>query len=169
MQKESAPGKTQIARTQYELTASDLQVVLSLARGGTLAGAAERSGSDPSTVFRALQRLERALGQRLFERTRSGYLPTEAAAEISVHAERIEAELEAARAAASTAAIYSYELATGEGGTSDTVKASADPLGGKGYEQKNGKLTVQLYNYGVVERSTSAAIRAYVTGGKIIP
>lgn len=103
MQKESAPGKTKIARTQYELTAADLQVVLSVARGGTLAGAAERSGSDPSTVFRALQRLERSLGQRLFERTRSGYLPTEAAAAISVHAERIEAELEAARGAASTA------------------------------------------------------------------
>ena len=93
--------KTSIARPQYNLTAADLAVVLALVRGGTLSEAAQRSGSDPSTVFRALQRLEKSLGQRLFERTRQGYLPTEAAAEVARHAERIEAELEAARAAAS--------------------------------------------------------------------
>jgi DNA-binding transcriptional LysR family regulator len=93
--------KTPIACAQYDLTAADLDVVLSLVRGGTLAGAAQRSGSDPSTVFRAVQRLEKNLGQRLFERTRQGYLPTDAAAEVARHAERIESELEAARAAAS--------------------------------------------------------------------
>lgn len=93
-----------IARTQYQLTAADLEVVLALVRGGTLAQAAERSGSDPSTVFRALQRVERRLGQRLFERTRQGYLPTEAASEVARHAERIETELEAARAAAAGSA-----------------------------------------------------------------
>lgn len=95
--------KSQIASTQYDLTAADLEVVLALVRGGTLAGAAQRSGSDASTVFRALQRLEQRLGQRLFERRRGGYLPTEAASEVAGHAERIEAELEAARAAATGA------------------------------------------------------------------
>jgi DNA-binding transcriptional LysR family regulator len=92
--------KTPIASTQYSMTAADLDVVLALVRGGTLAQAAQRSASDPSTVFRALQRLEKQLGQRLFERTRQGYLPTETASAIARHAERIEAELEAARAAA---------------------------------------------------------------------
>ena len=92
--------KPPIARAQYDLTATDLEVVLALVRGGTPAAAAQRSGSDPSTVFRALQRLEKNLGQRLFERTRQGYLPTDAANEVARHAERIEAELEAARAAA---------------------------------------------------------------------
>lgn len=92
--------KASIARTQYELTAADLQVVLALVRGGTLAEAAQRAGSDPSTVFRAVQRLERNLGHRLFERSRQGYLPTEPASEIARHAERIESELEAARAVA---------------------------------------------------------------------
>lgn len=91
--------KTSIAKPQYDLTGVDLGVVLALVRGGTLAEAAQRSRSDPSTVFRALQRLEKSLGQRLFERTRQGYLPTEAASEVARHAERIEAELEAARAA----------------------------------------------------------------------
>jgi DNA-binding transcriptional LysR family regulator len=95
--------KASIARMQYDLSAGDLQVVLALVRGGTLAEAAQRGGSDPSTVFRALQRLEKNLGQRLFERTRQGYLPTEAASEVARHAERIEAELEAARAVAAGA------------------------------------------------------------------
>lgn len=92
--------KASIARSQYDLTAADLDVVLALVRGGNLATAAQRSGTDTSTVFRAIQRIEERLGQRLFERTRQGYLPTEVASEVARHAERIEAELEAARAAA---------------------------------------------------------------------
>lgn len=95
--------KTTIAHKQYDLTAADLQVVLALTRGRALSEAATRSGSHPSTVFRALQRLERRLGQQLFERSRQGYLPTEVALEVARHAERIEAELEAARAAATGA------------------------------------------------------------------
>src|SRR5690348_2958550 len=92
--------KTSIAKPQYAMTASDLEVVLALVRGGTLAQAAQRLGMDASTVFRSLQRIEKNLGQRLFERGRTGYLPVEATLHIAVHAERIEAELEAARAAA---------------------------------------------------------------------
>src|SRR5436190_13833510 len=91
---------TSIAKTQYSLTASDLQVLLALVRGRTLAEAAARLAADASTVFRAVQRIERSLGQRLFERSRSGYLPSEAMAEMARHAERMEAELEAARAVA---------------------------------------------------------------------
>lgn len=96
--------KSSIAPSQYRLTAGDLEVVLALERGITLAGAAQRLGSDASTVFRSIQRVEQRLGQRLFERTRRGYLPTEAASAVARHAERIEAELEAARTAASGAA-----------------------------------------------------------------
>jgi len=92
--------KSAIAKTQYSLTAPDLEVLLALVRGGTLAQAAARLSADASTVFRSVQRIEKSLGQRLFERTRQGYLPSEAMAEIARHAERIEAELEAARAAA---------------------------------------------------------------------
>jgi DNA-binding transcriptional LysR family regulator len=96
--------KTSIAKPQYELTSPDLQVVLAMVRGGTLAEAAARSGSDPSTVFRALQRLEKLLGQRLFERSRQGYAPMDTALELARHAERVETELEAARAAVTGAA-----------------------------------------------------------------
>ncbi|MBL8525827.1 MAG: LysR family transcriptional regulator [Betaproteobacteria bacterium] len=87
------------ATAQYQLTAPDLEVLLALARGGNLAEAGKRLGADPSTVFRSVQRIEKQLGQTLFNRSRRGYLPSEMAQQIVTHAEKIEAELEAARAA----------------------------------------------------------------------
>jgi hypothetical protein len=92
-----------IAETQYRLSAADLEVVLALSRGATLAAAGERLGLDASTIFRSLQRLERNLGQHLFERSRSGYLPTEAAAQLAAHAEEMEVALESARSAIESA------------------------------------------------------------------
>jgi DNA-binding transcriptional LysR family regulator len=89
-----------IARTQYKLNAFDLEVVLALVRFGTLATAGERLGLDPSTVFRSIQRIERGLGQKLFERSRSGYRPSEQAQVLAAHAEQMEAHLESARSAA---------------------------------------------------------------------
>ena len=86
-----------IAKPQYRLSAPDLEVVLALTRGTTLAGASERLGVDASTIFRNLQRLERNLGRPLFERTRSGYRPTELAAELAARAEEMEVALESAR------------------------------------------------------------------------
>ncbi|MDF3882926.1 LysR family transcriptional regulator [Cupriavidus basilensis] len=88
----------------YQLSSPDLDIVLALVRGATLAEAGRRLGLDASTVFRALQRIEKGLGRRLFERSRSGYLATELAQQFAQHAERIEAELEAARAHASVTA-----------------------------------------------------------------
>jgi DNA-binding transcriptional LysR family regulator len=92
-----------IATVQYQLTPADLDVVLALARSGTLASAGERLGVDASTVFRALQRIERGLGRPLFERSRSGYAVTELATELSAHAEQVEAALEAARSSVDAA------------------------------------------------------------------
>ena len=57
---------------QAEIGATELEVVLAMTRAGTLAATAERLQVDASTVFRSLQRIERSLGQPLFERTRSG-------------------------------------------------------------------------------------------------
>ncbi|MFM9915889.1 MAG: LysR family transcriptional regulator [Rhizobacter sp.] len=88
------------AVTQYRLNAADMEVVLALARMRTLAAAGERLGVDPSTVFRSIQRIERGLGQPLFERSRSGYLPSEQAQVLAGHAEQMEAHLESARSAA---------------------------------------------------------------------
>jgi len=89
-----------IAKTQYKLTSSDLEVVLALVRGKNLATASERLGVDASTVFRSLQRIEKGIGQRLFERTRSGYIPLDLVQVLAEHAEQIEMQLESARSAA---------------------------------------------------------------------
>lgn len=86
-----------IAKTQYKISPGDLEMTLALVRGGSLATAGERLGVDASTVFRALQRIERGLGRRLFERTRSGYRATELAVQLAEHAEQMEVTLEAAR------------------------------------------------------------------------
>lgn len=86
-----------IAKTQYQMSAGDLELTLAMVRGGTLATTGERLGVDASTVFRSLQRIERGLGRALFERTRSGYLATDLALELTEHAERMEAAIEAAR------------------------------------------------------------------------
>lgn len=87
------------ASMQFQLGASELAVILALVRAGNLAGAGHAMGIDASTVFRTVQRAEKALGQRLFERSRAGYRPTEIGQQLAVHAESIEAELEAARSA----------------------------------------------------------------------
>jgi DNA-binding transcriptional LysR family regulator len=88
------------APLQYKLGAADLEVVLAVARTGTLANAGERLGVDASTVFRSLQRLERGLGQRLFERSRVGYQPLELALALVDSAEQMETALESARSTA---------------------------------------------------------------------
>ena len=85
------------AKMQYQLTATEIEVLLCLTRTGTLAEAGLRLGVDGSTVFRTVQRIEKGLGQRLFERGRNGYQATDLALQLAQHAERIEAELEAAR------------------------------------------------------------------------
>ncbi|MDI1238069.1 MAG: LysR family transcriptional regulator [Polaromonas sp.] len=88
------------ATTQYKLSAQDVEVVLALVRAGTLAEAGERLAVDASTVFRSLQRIEKGLGQRLFERSRTGYQPLELAQVLASHGEQLEVQLESARSAA---------------------------------------------------------------------
>jgi DNA-binding transcriptional LysR family regulator len=88
-----------IAKSQYKLDAADLEIVLALMRAGNLASAGERLDVDASTVFRSIRRIERGLGQRLFERSRAGYQPSEQALVLAAHAEQIETQLERARSA----------------------------------------------------------------------
>ncbi|MBY8970066.1 LysR family transcriptional regulator [Pseudomonas sp. P867] len=85
------------AATHYQLDYPDLSLILALVRGGTLARAAALLRVDVSTVFRAVRRLESALGQTLFEKSRVGYLPTSLASNLAQQAERAELALEAAR------------------------------------------------------------------------
>lgn len=85
------------ASMQYRLEYADLSLILALVRGGSLARAARLLAVDVSTVFRSVRRLEAALGQPLFDKSRSGYLPTSLARALAEQAERAEQALEAAR------------------------------------------------------------------------
>ena len=86
-----------IAATHYQIDYADLSLILALVRGGSLARAAALLRVDVSTVFRAVRRLEAALGQTLFVKSRAGYLPTSLASNLAQQAERAEQALEAAR------------------------------------------------------------------------
>jgi DNA-binding transcriptional LysR family regulator len=92
--------QTMVAKTQFKLSSPDLEVVLALTRGRTLEQAGERLGLDASTVFRTLQRVEKGLEERLFERSRTGYQASELAQELATLAEQMEVQLEAARSLA---------------------------------------------------------------------
>ncbi|WP_313958479.1 LysR family transcriptional regulator [Novosphingobium sp. 9] len=61
-----------------DLDWSDCQAFLAVARSGQLAAAGRRLGVDPTTVSRRLRRLEAAVGQTLFEQSRTGQELTEA-------------------------------------------------------------------------------------------
>jgi DNA-binding transcriptional LysR family regulator len=88
------------AKLQYKISSHDLETILALTRTGKLAEAGERLQIDASTVFRALQKIEKGLGQQLFERSRTGYRPSELAQELATRAENMEFELESARSVA---------------------------------------------------------------------
>jgi DNA-binding transcriptional LysR family regulator len=82
------------AKTQHvasgEFDWDDARVLLALMRKGTLRAAAEQLDVNASTIGRRLESLERVLGTRLFDRSQDGLLPTMAAEELAVHAERVE-------------------------------------------------------------------------------
>lgn len=92
--------KPSYAKLQSKLGLQDLETILALHRGRTLAGAAERLKVDASTVFRAIKRIEADVGGLLFDRGRQGYTATELGRVLASHAERIETQLEEAREAA---------------------------------------------------------------------
>lgn len=75
----------------------DLKVFLAVARGESLSRAGKVLKLDAATVGRRMQRLEEALGARLFTRSPQGYLLTDEGGRLVAHAEAIEAEMERAR------------------------------------------------------------------------
>ena len=71
----------------------DYRTVMAVAQAGSLSGAARRLGVSHATVFRRLGEIERRIGARLFERSRTGYAPTIAGEDVLRAAVRIEAEV----------------------------------------------------------------------------
>ncbi len=70
----------------------DVRYFLTLQRYGSLAAAGTALALDPTTVGRRLIKLEEELGARLFDRTPSGYVLTDAGHRLLPRAERIERE-----------------------------------------------------------------------------
>lgn len=71
----------------------EFRLVRAVAERGALAPAAAHLGINPSTAFRRLAAVEEALGTRLFERHRSGYVPTPAGEAMAAAAARMEEEV----------------------------------------------------------------------------
>lgn len=72
---------------------NDLELVLALARCGTLSAGARRLGVDQTTASRRLKALERGLGIGLFQRDAGRLVPTDAGAAVLARAERVESEM----------------------------------------------------------------------------
>ncbi|EPX81909.1 LysR family transcriptional regulator [Salipiger mucosus] len=70
---------------------TDYETVLRIAEAGSLTGAAQRLGTSHPTMFRRINAVEDRLGVRLFERFRTGYVPTTAGEDLVAAARQIEA------------------------------------------------------------------------------
>ena len=75
----------------------DLKVFLAVARGESLSRAGKVLKLDAATAGRRVQRLEQAVGLRLFTRSPQGYLLTDEGGRLVAHAEAVEAEMARAR------------------------------------------------------------------------
>lgn len=73
----------------------DLRYVLAIAEAGSLSGAAAQLGVNASTAYRRLNRIEEALGVRLFERLADGFAATAAGEEAATRARQMALAAEA--------------------------------------------------------------------------
>jgi DNA-binding transcriptional LysR family regulator len=69
---------------------NDIAFFLVVCRMGSLSAAARKLGVEHTTVGRRITALEKALGSRLFDRSRDGYVPSARGAEIRAMAEDME-------------------------------------------------------------------------------
>ena len=83
----------------------DVRIFLAVARAGQILGAARRLGLNHSTVARRLTALETALRSQLMQRRTTGTVLTRAGEDFLLAAERMEAEMLAARASVGDAAV----------------------------------------------------------------
>lgn len=71
---------------------SDVRVFLAIAREGTLGAAARKLSLAQPTIGRRLNTLEAAVGHKLFQRTKDGFILTDEGSSMLTHAERMEDE-----------------------------------------------------------------------------
>lgn len=78
-----------------EIDWDDFRFVLAITRGGTVSAAAKQLGVDHTTVIRRVDRLERQLSAKLFDRRKTGYQLTEAGHRVASSAEVMESTIAA--------------------------------------------------------------------------
>src|SRR5882757_9141343 len=71
----------------------DFSFVLAIARGGTVSAAARQLSVDHTTVIRRVDRLERHLSAKLFDRRKTGYQLTESGHRVATSAEAMESTI----------------------------------------------------------------------------
>jgi DNA-binding transcriptional LysR family regulator len=93
-------GKTQGVNTKgvntkgvNPLDWDDFRFVLAIVRGGSVSAAAKQLGIDHATVIRRVDRLERHLSAKLFDRRKTRYLLTEAGQHVADSAEAMESTI----------------------------------------------------------------------------
>lgn len=82
-----------MTKTAYAISWDDFRLIKAIADARSLPAAADLIGLNHSTVFRRLGQVEAALGLRLFERHRSGYVPTPAGEEMTALASRLDDDI----------------------------------------------------------------------------
>jgi len=73
----------------------DLRYVLAVQKSGSVAGAARSLAVSQATVFRRIEKIEKSLGVRLFDRRQTGYVATAAGQEIVDEAGELEDRINA--------------------------------------------------------------------------
>ena len=73
----------------------DLRYVLAVHKAGSVAGAGRGLGVSHVTVFRRIEKIEKDLGVRLFDRRQQGYVATPVGMEIVAQAEQVEEQINA--------------------------------------------------------------------------
>lgn len=71
----------------------DFRFVLAIVRSGTVSAAAKQLGVDHTTVIRRVDRLERHLSAKLFDRRKTGYQLTESGHRVATSAEAMESTI----------------------------------------------------------------------------
>ncbi|PVZ71765.1 LysR family transcriptional regulator [Pelagibaculum spongiae] len=76
-----------ISSMQKLFGSNELLFIYALCQGGTLEKAAKLLEKNPSSVYRAIQKIEQAIGAPLFTRSKQGYAPNDLARELAVQGE----------------------------------------------------------------------------------
>jgi DNA-binding transcriptional LysR family regulator len=77
----------------HTLAWDDLRIIKAIGESGSLVAAAMTLDVNHSTISRRLSLVEQTLGVTLFDRRRSGYVPTEAGSEVIALGERVEHDI----------------------------------------------------------------------------